>query len=446
MNKDIYIKDLLFKYEYIWSENMTIYEDRPIRLVDVKNMINGKLVFVTSPPNLEYCIVSYTWNNNNKNPNSKYLFERLSPFDIDGLYFLAEICKNLKHDYLWIDGLCINQKENSIEKQREINNMGKYYKNATQCINFPNGLNIKCNIKNEILCNERLPKWFYRAWTLQEYCLGNKKIFIFDEKTNEILGYKCMSIPVVGTLIDTKHGKCLYITSSNLGILFKSITDQWLGEAPFKAPKKLWKDINRESAFMIEDNFNNKMCETYFNNNLDVIHRSMYRECLYEEDKIYCLLNLFNVKMEIKYGIGLENTLRNLAKKINSKDLSCLLLCNWYPEKETPLDLCSLPTFKKETTAICFNMINPISECNYIFNIGIKIYSKIIKCNIKILKLTSNNHIYDTISELNIQELIINDEFIGYGRILYNSMSAYLVKIGKFIRVNSFFDRCSGSE
>lgn len=166
----------------------------------------------------------------------------------------------------------------------------------------------------------------------------------------------------------------------------------------------------------------------------------MFKNCTYEEDKIYCLLNLFNIKMEIKYEIGLKNALRNLSKELNSEDLSCLLLCNWYPENETPLDLNSLPTFNKNTTAVWFNMINPVSKCKYILNIGVKIYSKIIKCNIKILNETTNETMFSTISDvsnLDIQELEINEKFIAYGRILYDSNDVFLIKIGKFQRVNS---------
>jgi hypothetical protein len=68
------------------------------------------------------------------------------------------------------------------------------------------------------------------------------------------------------------------------------------------------------------------------------------------------------------------------------------------------------------------------------------IYSKIIKCNIKVLNETTNNSMFntiDTISDLNIQELIINDKIIAYGRILYNLNNVFLIKIGKFERLSS---------
>src|SRR5690348_8608669 len=115
------LDDLPLNYEKIWSETIESYEGRPLRLLDIEGLTNNKLIFVPAKPGLDYCALSYTWMGNG-NQNSPHLFERLSPFTVDGLKHAAKTCHTLGHRYMWLDALCINQTndEENKEKQREI--------------------------------------------------------------------------------------------------------------------------------------------------------------------------------------------------------------------------------------------------------------------------------------------------------------------------------------
>ncbi|CAF4127699.1 unnamed protein product [Adineta steineri] len=173
----INMNELLIHYEHIWSNKIESYPGRPLRLVNIKSIVNNdKLVFIPSKPSLKYCTVSYVWRTSEINSKSVYFLERISPFTVEGLISAVHVCHELGHDYVWIDALCINQQSvSSEEKEREIPNMGKYYQDATECIIFPDGLKLDA----DILPDGKLPRWFYRSWTLQEYLLYKKKEHLF---------------------------------------------------------------------------------------------------------------------------------------------------------------------------------------------------------------------------------------------------------------------------
>lgn len=85
----------------------------------------------------------------------------------------------------WIDAPYIDQRRESQEKKRGIPNMGQYYQEASECIIFPDG----CHINADLLPNGKLPRWFYRSWTLQEYILARKKTFVFNITARSVRGY-----------------------------------------------------------------------------------------------------------------------------------------------------------------------------------------------------------------------------------------------------------------
>lgn len=162
------LHNLVSDYETIWGYGTRRHRGRPIRLIDVQKTIEGEVTFVEADPTKPYCVLSYVWMSENRKPDSKHLFERLSPFTVNGLIKALQVCCELRHEYAWIDALCIDQTGDSKEKEIEIQNMGKHFRNAEQCIIFPMGL----DTSSHILHDGKLPTWFGRAWTLQEYLLS----------------------------------------------------------------------------------------------------------------------------------------------------------------------------------------------------------------------------------------------------------------------------------
>jgi hypothetical protein len=153
----------------------------------------------------------------------------------------------------------------------------------------------------------------------------------------------------------------------------RAMTGKYTGKSPYKAHKNMWKDIDRESALLVEYDPNNKN---------DVMQRSTFRDCFREEDRVYCIMSYFGAKVNVEYGIGMYEALRNLLCSISPDDIPSLLLTNWYPSDDTPKDLCSLSTFSRDTAALWFNARSPICKCTYIRNVGIEISTKTVDVEI----------------------------------------------------------------
>ncbi|CAF0753290.1 unnamed protein product [Adineta steineri] len=405
------INELLIHYEHIWSNKIESYPGRPLRLVNIKSIVNNdKLVFIPSKPTLKYCTVSYVRRTSEINSKSVYFLERISPFTVEGLISAVHVCHELGHDYLWIDALCNNQRS-SEEKEREISNMGKYYQDTTECIIFPDGLKLDA----DILPDGKLPRWFYRSY-------GHYKNIYYPKKEHLFL------IQKLEISLDTIH---YYLTW-----LLRLITDQWDGSAPFKADKSQWNEINRESAFMLEVNCVRKG---------DILQRAMFRESKDEEDKIYSLLSVFkNVKIRAEYGIGLEEALRRLAEVVTNEELTFMLLTNWFStnQSKTSSDISALPTFNRRTAAVWFNMGKVHAYCKYIRSKGVQISSKIMECQLRV-KGVCTESIYKTISthshlEIHNMDLTTSHGVINaYGRCRYKKSNVIIVVIGEFQRADS---------
>jgi hypothetical protein len=313
----------------------------------------------------EYYTLSYVWGQPNNNATT--MLSRLNPFTPDGLRVAAKVLHELGAKYVWIDALCINQaydKNGMAERNREIPNMGKYYNNAKTTVVFPYGLGVL-----SCLSVEPLPRWFTRGWTLQEYQMSSNCVFVFGPSIKKFFGVGMVGGPLDGYVGDGY----VRITKEMMPWYMRAMTGQYTGKSPYKAPKNMWKDIDRESALLVEYDPNNKN---------DVMQRSTFRDCFREEDRVYCIMSYFGAKVNVEYGIGMYEALRNLLCSISPDDIPSLLLTNWYPSDDTPKDLCSLSTFSRDTAALWFNARSPICKCTYIRNVGIEISTKTVDVEI----------------------------------------------------------------
>ncbi|KLL03317.1 MAG: HET domain protein [Mycoplasmataceae bacterium RV_VA103A] len=93
-----------------------------------------------------------------------------------------EACNShLNIDYLWIDQLCINQKDRE-EKSEEVRKMRKCYGDSTvTLVSINTNLAEKKNDLVEILKVILSSEWFSRSWTFQEGWLSKQTIFMFDD-------------------------------------------------------------------------------------------------------------------------------------------------------------------------------------------------------------------------------------------------------------------------
>ncbi|KAI5076305.1 hypothetical protein GOP47_0008370 [Adiantum capillus-veneris] len=108
---------------------------------------------------------------------------------------LLMILETKQVTWVWFDAVCINQSDKE-EKDREIEHMGNYYQKSKGCYVLQHGICrgfelILPSLEEEIASvdasnsecadrGSRIPRWFTRAWTLQEWVLSPWLTFITD--------------------------------------------------------------------------------------------------------------------------------------------------------------------------------------------------------------------------------------------------------------------------
>lgn len=378
------ISDLPTRYQDLWN-GTRVASQGPLRLVDVKSLIRGQIRFVSSA---SYHIISYVWGGSCEGDG---MFARLSPFSIDGLHVAAKICNEIGATCIWLDALCINQcndDNGKREKGREIPNMGTYYANAIQTIVFPSGLGVLSS-----LIDNPVPRWFTRAWTLQEHQKSRECIFIFSRSMHVFMDVSTLG----GPLIHRIGSNYVSILGQHLSWCMMSLTGSVEG-TPYKVDRTQWKNVDRESFLLMEHRPDNKC---------DIVQKAMLRNSTKEEDKVYCLLSLFDIVIDVEYDVGISSVLRRLLVRLPSDDIAKLLVANWYPSDNIPSDLCSLPTFEKTTAALWFHVENVMCKCNYVHGKGVQIKAYTIDRNIAIAKDHGEDYLSNTDNLSDIQTVAL---------------------------------------
>ncbi|KAH7297258.1 hypothetical protein KP509_26G062000 [Ceratopteris richardii] len=131
-------------------------------------------------------------------PSAEYLYEKFfEDADLSDRPCFQELKQLLSWlagdgvESIWMDALCINQTDDA-EKEAEITNMGSYYRNSIACYVLPHGVGryapaVDPRVDDHLFGGRDLPRWFYRIWTLQEWFLPTKVVFLMgDMEVQEI--------------------------------------------------------------------------------------------------------------------------------------------------------------------------------------------------------------------------------------------------------------------
>ncbi len=177
----------------------------PRRLLDVKMnaLIPGENAWYFRG---SFNTLSYTWDVGELFENIKPWFSNQGVFTNkkDAYIELLEIAKDVDiSEFLWIDALCIDQ-GNESEKIAEVIRSPKYYKMCNKCIVMPAGLSQMPYL--EELKSPILPRWFHRAWTLQEAASAEFIVGVFKDGYKdryEIVEYLDYNINQSGVIIDS---------------------------------------------------------------------------------------------------------------------------------------------------------------------------------------------------------------------------------------------------
>lgn len=204
----------------------------------------------------KYAILSHRWEEQevvfrdlcNEIVNDDHVYRMKENGTKKGYYKLYKACEQARSDaidWIWVDTCCIDKSDNN-ELSEAINSMFRWYEKAVICYVF------LCDVDAVHAESFGSSKWFRRGWTLQELLAPKKAIF-----------YDALWQP-----IGTKQTLSLFIEEVT-GIPGFVLTDSKWIKVQSIAKRMSW-----------------------------VSRRSTTRP----EDIAYCLLGIFDVNMDLRYG------------------------------------------------------------------------------------------------------------------------------------------------
>jgi Heterokaryon incompatibility protein (HET) len=211
-----------------------------------------------------YVILSHTW--------SRYGYHEVTFEDVErGTYHHKEGFLKVKFcglqarahgfRYFWVDTCCIKTtKQDHSERDHAIASMFNWYKNAAKCFVYLSDVS-KARWKSDF----RRSRWFTRGWTLQEL-LAPEFVEFYSEDGHRL-----------GSKVSLRQ-RIHKITGIPIRVLLGENLDSFS-----KAERFRW----------MKD-----------------------RKTKKKEDRIYCLLGIFGVSIDMVYGIGLKRARFRLKEEI----------------------------------------------------------------------------------------------------------------------------------
>lgn len=218
-----------------------------------------------------YAILSHRWLPDIDEPTFEDLTcgTGLQKLGYNKIRFCGEQSRQDGIQYFWVDTCCINKK-NLHEYSHAINSMFYWYRNATKCYVYLPDVHAACTSNGEKTPDWesafRRSEWFTRGWTLQELLAPRSVEFFSQERT--WLGNK-----------------------QSLEQLIHEIT----GIAKPALQGALLSHFSVAERFSWID----------------------HRQTTVKEDKAYCLLGIFGVRMHLRPGEGLASAFKRLEKEVD---------------------------------------------------------------------------------------------------------------------------------
>ncbi|KAI5068467.1 hypothetical protein GOP47_0016812 [Adiantum capillus-veneris] len=166
----------------------------PIRVIDLKDTFDSKGgIAFTVPNDWSFHTISHTWSmeirkfseevgiavKEERNLEYNQVFKQKKLDHCPAYSHLLEFLEILRSDgveRVWFDALCINQVDNS-DKSHEIVHMGAFYFHSLGCYVAAHGFGRGFGMTDD---NHRLPRWFSRVWTFQEFLLPKRLTFVVE--------------------------------------------------------------------------------------------------------------------------------------------------------------------------------------------------------------------------------------------------------------------------
>lgn len=216
-----------------------------------------------------YAIMSHTWGEDGQEVTFQEMTELSgkSNAGYQKIRFCGEQAARDGLRYFWVDTCCIN-KSDTVELQKSINSMFRWYKDAAKCYVYLSDISIPEDSSRGVEVAFQTSKWFTRGWTLQELIAPSSVEFFSAEG--------------------------------------KQIGDKKSLEGP----------IHKRTGIPIE------ALRAYYPAQFGVDERVLWvskRVTKHEEDMAYSLLGLFDVLLPLIYGEGRENAFRRLREEVGRR-------------------------------------------------------------------------------------------------------------------------------
>jgi hypothetical protein len=233
---------------------------------------NGECTLVrytrkTVPP---YAILSHTWGEEGE----EVTFQDIEKGAGKGkpgyakIRFCAEQARKDNLQYIWVDTCCID-KSSSAELSESLNSMFYWYQVATRCYVYLSDISVDQGTQPPQVPPITQSRWFTRGWTLQELLAPQSVEFFSSE--GMLLGNK--KSPELQSQIQEKTG-----------IAIEALQGRIIQE--FGITERMSWAAKRETSI--------------------------------DEDRVYCLLGIFNIYMPVLYGEGIDHAFRRLRNEINA--------------------------------------------------------------------------------------------------------------------------------
>ena len=225
-----------------------------------------------NPP--QYAILSHTWSHGHEVEYKDLVAGgEQKKLGYTKMRFCIDQAQKDGLQYCWIDTCCID-KSSSAELSASINSMFRWYQQACKCYVFLADVHAEPSSYDQDrslwLENFRQSKWFKRGWTLQEL-LAPKTVEFFSS---------------LGTKLGDK---------ASLEQEVHSITG---------IPSEALNGNKSLSAFSVEDR----------------MEWVTGRQTTVAEDKVYCLLGIFQVFLPLIYGEGETHAAMRLKEEIQKRE------------------------------------------------------------------------------------------------------------------------------
>jgi hypothetical protein len=244
-----------------------------MRLLRCKSNDDFELATFTDeiPP---YAIFSHTWTDGEVTYDELVAGTGKNKAGYDKIRFCGERAAADNLQYFWVDTCCID-KSTMQELQTAINSMFRWYQRASKCYVYLSDVQVPQEVKHaqsfQVAWEDafRRSRWFTRGWTLQEL-LAPSTVEFFS-KNRKPLGSKV-----------------------SLERAIHKIT---------KVPIVALRGQQRLSEFSVSERMS----------------WAANRQTTYKEDKIYCLLGIFDVFLPLIYGEGEEYASQRLKEEIQRR-------------------------------------------------------------------------------------------------------------------------------